>query len=189
VLLDDEEVAVRGVESFIAHVLASGENEDSETALGGWGAGTAEVVQALDEIPVVEIEGVPAELVGDLEEGCGLGGKGLCYAFVGHEVGVCCRGQDAVEPCLQILVTWSCEGGAGEFFSVEAIGRLLGRVGAYWEGPGNGFRPDFINLILGVVLENVLVVRLEAILVSIFLWCFEWCDRHFGGFEFTELRQ
>jgi hypothetical protein len=53
---------------------------------------------------------------------------------------VCCRGQDAVQPCLLVLVARSCEGGPRELFSVEAVGRLLRRVGAYGKSTFDGFR-------------------------------------------------
>ena len=93
---------------------------------------------------VVEVEGVPSELVGDVVDllvglvfRVGVVGGG----FAGLKVAVAARGEDAVEPCLLVLVARGGECGSRELLSVEPEGRVLRRVCAYRQCAWYGFRP------------------------------------------------
>lgn len=86
------------------------------------------------------VEGIPPQLVGDVAQlggvGALLGGARLGGRLVGR---VSARRQDAVQPCLLVLVAGGCEGGSGELLGVEAVGGLLGGVLADGEGALDGF--------------------------------------------------
>lgn len=146
VLGDDEEVAVGGGEGLVGgHAGAGGVDEDAEALLGGWVAGAGDEVEGVDPVDgVVEVEGVPSELVGDVVDlfvgfvfGIGVVGGG----FTGLEVAVAARGEDAVEPCLLVLVARGGECSPGELFGVEPKGRVLRRVCAYRQCAWYGFGP------------------------------------------------
>ena len=72
----------------------------------------------------VLVKGIPTELVRDLVE---LGGPemGSLGDGEGNKVLVGAGGKDAVEPGLLVFVAGGGEGGAGEFFGVEAKGGFL----------------------------------------------------------------
>ena len=72
----------------------------------------------------VLVKGIPAELVGDLVE---LGGPEMrCFGDrEGGEVLMGAGGENAVEPCLSVLVSWGSEGCAAELFGIKSEGRFL----------------------------------------------------------------
>ena len=69
-LQDDEEVAVCAVEGRVhVHGLPRREDEDTETGLHGGVSGAGDKVEGMHPVNrLVEIEGIPAELIGDLVE-------------------------------------------------------------------------------------------------------------------------
>jgi hypothetical protein len=92
---------------------------------------------------LVEVEGVPSQLVGDVVDllvGLVLGVRVVGGGFSGLEVAVAARGQDAVQPCLLVLMARRCEGSPGELLGVEAVWGLLGGVCADGQRAFYGFR-------------------------------------------------
>ena len=146
VLGDDEEVAVGGGEGLVGrHAGARGVDEDAEALLHGGVACAGDEVEGVDPVDgVVEVEGVPSELVGDVVDffvglvfRVGVVGGG----FAGLEVAVAARGEDAVEPCLLVGVARGGECGARELFGVEPVGGVLGGVCADGQSAWDGFGP------------------------------------------------
>jgi hypothetical protein len=79
----------------------------------------------------IQVEGVPSQLVWDVVDllvafarrVCGVAEGG---GLAGLKVAVAAGGEDAVEPCLLVLVSGCCEGGSGQLFSIKTVWRFLG---------------------------------------------------------------
>ena len=89
---------------------------------------------------VIDVERIPAELIGDLVKlsSIGIGVVGGRFPLLEWRMR-CCR-KDTVEPCLLILVARGRERGSGKFLGVESIRRLLRRIGTYRQGPFDRLR-------------------------------------------------
>lgn len=104
--------------------------------------------------------------------------------------------EDAVKPCLLILVSWRGEGGAGELLSVETVRWFLWGVLADWEGIRDSLGSVVRRNNAWLALRSIdrapeiaadgwwlylLEVRVEAVLVTILLLEVKFCDRHYDG--------
>lgn len=114
----------------------------------------------------IQIEWVPAKLIGDVVElfcvcECVVG---ACFLF--GKVLVCRSGKDTINPGLSVLTSRGSEGRSGQLFCVEAVRGFLGRIVAYGEGSLNGFGSTYVSDIRrSVLFINILVVGIESILV------------------------
>lgn len=147
-LSNDQEVTVSGVKSLVAHVLAASKHQDTNARLHSRIASAGNQMQAADPVDfLIEIKGVPAQLVGNLTQRVDIAGEG---SVIGGRINVLkglvsSGGQNAVEPCLLVLVSRRGEGGAGELFGVQAKGWFLGRVLANGESALDGFGSEFLS--------------------------------------------
>jgi hypothetical protein len=51
-------------------------------------------------------------------------------------------GEDAIKPCLEVLMSRGRKGGPREFLGIETVRRFLRRVMPYGQGAFNGLTPD-----------------------------------------------
>lgn len=83
-LEDDEEVAIGGVEGFVAHVLAGGKYENAQAGFHSWVTGAAEMFEGVYPVfCLIHIEWIPPELVGNLVK-WRLGGSLNCTIVCGE---------------------------------------------------------------------------------------------------------
>lgn len=157
-------------------------------------------------VPGSLVEGVPTELIGNVVHLC----RSRLLEVHGLPVAVAIRGlgrgrlegrvraarEDAVKPCLLVLVSGRREGGAGELLSVETVWRLLWGVLADRQGirdslgsvvgrnnPWLALRP--VDTAPEIAADGwclyLLEVRVEAVLVTVLLLEVKFCDRHYDA--------
>lgn len=103
VLWDDEEVAVCRIEGFVcSHVFSGSVDEVTNPRFHSWVTRAGDEVQRVHPVHcLVEVKGVPPQLVGDevdLLPRLVFGVCVECAVFAGLEVAVAARGEDTVEP-------------------------------------------------------------------------------------------
>jgi hypothetical protein len=71
VLEDDQEIAIGGIEGFVAHILTGGKYENTQAGFHGWVSSAAEVSERVHPVAcLVHVKRVPAKLVRNLVEWC-----------------------------------------------------------------------------------------------------------------------
>ena len=130
VLGDDEKVTISRVECFIGlHILSCSVYKVPDSRLHCGVTGTSHQVQRVHPVyRLVEVEGIPSELVWDIVYPLPWFVLRICverFRFTGLKVTVAARWQDTIEPCLLVLVPRGCEGGSRKLLSVEPVRGLL----------------------------------------------------------------
>lgn len=102
--------------------------------------------------------------------------------FLGDKILVGSCGENAIDPCLSVLVSGGGESCTGQLLCVQAIGGFLRGILPYWKSAFDSLGPmrgeSSVSPPDSRVKKTVLMVRVEARLVGIRIGMGELCHWH-----------